>query len=326
VNLFSTKLRRSATVLGGTFLGLSLVAAMSSPALACRTELKGWSECSDKGWVAKFEVANDFHTEATVTSVKVDGQESATGVGEIAKGAKVAPSFSRKLTGAVQAPSNKRGVLLAVTLEWQNGRFGSMPNTAHYRVSRPTQQCAPGKPPATATPTTTPTTTPTQAPTEPTVTPPSTPTLPLPTQSGPSKPAPPKQILDVDCDSMTIGLDNTKGGVEFKLHFKPSRGAEKDLDIKPGEKKTATFTAGEGFFVELSISAVFGGRTTLAESVTIPYEAPANCGDEGGDGGEGGLPVTGAAAGGLAGGAALLLAAGGVLLFLVRRRRLKFTA
>ena len=135
-----------------------------------------------------------------------------------------------------------------------------------------------------------------------------------------------KPIFEVTCDTMTIGLDNPKNGIELTLRFKTSKGEERVLVIKPGEKKAETFSATPGFSVKLTVEAQ-GEKS----SGTIPFEQPEGCenggvGGGGGENGGGGLPVTGAAAGSIAGGAAVLLIAGGAMFLLARRRKVKFTA
>lgn len=324
MNLFTSKRRRSATVLGGAVLGLGLVASMAAPALACDTKVQADSKCGDDGgWVASFKVANDFNPDATVTSVKVDGQEYQGGVGEITQGAVAKADYGNWLTGKLDESASKESVTLTVELTWEregkNGKTTTVTDSSDATANKPETDCTPETPPTTPTtePTTTaPTTTPTSTP------PTDTPTVPIPTPSESNQPTFPDEIFAVDCDSMTIGLDNTKGELEFKLHFTPSTGAAKDLDIKAGEKKSVTFDASEGFTVKLSIVAIYKGVSSPAETATIPYEAPDNCGSGGGAS----LPVTGAAAGGIAGGAAALLALGAVLFVLARRRKVKFTA
>ncbi|BAL92293.1 hypothetical protein AMIS_70730 [Actinoplanes missouriensis 431] len=132
-----------------------------------------------------------------------------------------------------------------------------------------------------------------------------------------------KEIFEVTCDTMTIGLDNPADSLPINLHYKTSKGEERDLTINPGEAKSEKFSASEGFTVDLTISISAEGET-FSETVTVPWEKPAGEDCDGGTGG--GLPVTGAAAGGIAGGAAALLAVGAVLFMLARRRKVKFTA
>ena len=121
----------------------------------------------------------------------------------------------------------------------------------------------------------------------------------------------------MDCTTLTIGLDNPANGVTIKLHFKTSKGEERDTVINPGEKKTEKFSATPGFTVTVSAPDLDDATETIA------YEKPADCSTTGGGGG---LPVTGAAAGSIAGGAAALLAVGGIVFYMARRRRIKFTA
>jgi hypothetical protein len=337
VNLFTTKLRRGATVIGGSVLGLTIAASMAAPALACATVVRGSSDCGDDGgWVATFKVANDWdRADAQITSVKIDGEDVTDAIGEIKKDAVAPKSGDYKdestyvwLTGTLKEPADKDHVRLSVTLSWA----GQTPLTSSDTAKKPETNCGPTTPPTTkpaTPPTTEPATPPTTEPATPptttpaTSTPPTdTPTIPVPTPSESGEPILPDEIFEVDCDSMTIGLDNTDGEIEYKLTFKPNDGsAEKSLDIKAGEKKSVTFDADENFAVKLTVVASYQGVTSPPETVTVPWEKPADCGGEGG-----GLPVTGAAAGGIAGGAAVLLGLGALLFVLARRRRVTFTA
>jgi hypothetical protein len=122
----------------------------------------------------------------------------------------------------------------------------------------------------------------------------------------------------MDCDSITIGLDNPAAGVSYKLHFTPSTGAERDLSIAPGEKKSETFDATTGFSVKVTVTATIGDQS-YSETETIDYEKPSSCSG-------GGLALTGAASSSIAGGAVVVLAAGWAVFYLARRRKVKFTA
>jgi hypothetical protein len=129
----------------------------------------------------------------------------------------------------------------------------------------------------------------------------------------------PKPVVDMDCDTLTFGLDNPANGEEVKLTLTTSKGETRTLVVKPDEKKVEKFSAAPGFVLTVKDEA-------SGESVKVPYTQPADCASGGGGGDEPELPVTGAAAGGIAGGAALLLGVGGVLFFMARRRKVKFTA
>lgn len=114
---------------------------------------------------------------------------------------------------------------------------------------------------------------------------------------------------------MIIGLDNPDDGIEIPLVFTPSTGEPRELVVKPGERKTVTFPASEGFTLKAAVKGF------ESEAETIPWSAPEGC-----DGSGGGLPVTGVSVGGIAGGAGVLLAAGAALFYVSRRRGVKFTA
>jgi LPXTG-motif cell wall-anchored protein len=155
--------------------------------------------------------------------------------------------------------------------------------------------------------------TPTDQPSTPPSTPPAVPS---------NLPGEPEPIFEADCDTMTIGLDNPVDGVKFTLKFKTSKGEERTLVIKPGEKKSETFSATTGFSIKLTFTATVEGKN-FSETTTVEYEQPNDCDSSGGGGG---LAKTGAAAGSIAGGAGALLAVGAGLFFMARRRKVKFTA
>jgi hypothetical protein len=162
----------------------------------------------------------------------------------------------------------------------------------------------------------------TAPPSSPTPTPTETgPVLPVPTPSTSDEPAEFTPIVEMDCTTITIGMDNPAKGIAWGMHFKTTKGEERDITVNPGEKKTEKFSATAGFKVTVTLTVTVEGKT-YSDFTTIAWEKPDNCDNGSG----GGLPVTGAAAGGIAGGAALLLAAGGFLFFMARRRKVKFTA
>jgi hypothetical protein len=359
VNLLKSKLRRTTTVIGGSFLGLAGVVVMAVPALACHANITPESSCvnTDGSWVVKWQVANSEPD--LVGSIKkitlTPSDSSLTGIKE---GDELPKSSQGSLTATQTLSASASSAGLEITGHWAN-RGNPIESTRSASTGKPTQLCEGQTPPttppttpattepttpattapttpATTAPTTAPTTTaPTTAPTttapattEPTSTAPTTAPTPTPTVSVPvpSDTPPdtvlPTPIVDIDCSTMTFGLDNTKGTIEYKMHFKTSKGEVRDLDIKPGEKKSEKFSATTGFKLTITFSAIVDGNS-YPDTETFTYVKPDDCDDNGSGGG---LALTGANAGGIAGGAALLLAIGGGLFFLARRRKVNFTA
>lgn len=328
MNLSVKKLRRSATVIGGAIAGLGVVAAMAGPALACNTIVNVKSSClTDNGWTATWAVQNDWKVPAIVRSVELDGQEVAGGIGDIKVDATIAENYTQTLTGVSSFPKEDTYHRVDIKLQWQGDNGFNGPVDSSWEDVKPIldkDQChttPPTTPPTTtpvSTPPTTPATTPpttTPATTTPTASPSETPTVPLP-----SAPVLPKEIYAADCSSVTIGLDNTKSPIEYKLTLNPTSGATQSLDIKPGEKKSAKFAAsGSNFYVKLTVVAIYKGVTSPPETASIPWEKPPSCSS-------GALAVTGSSAAPLAGGAAVVLLAGGGLFFMARRRKVKFAA
>ena len=316
MNLFTSKLRRTATMVGGAAAGLGVILAMATPALACDTKISADSSCfTDKGWTATWSVQNDFNTIATIESVKLDGVEVPGGVGDIKVNATVQPDYNQTVSGTSSFTTDGSHNL-SVTMQWPGqGRnsHNDLSDESNTTASPKTHGCD-SKP---STPPTTPPTTPATTPPTASPSPSETPTIPLPTESSPALPG---EIYSADCSSVTIGLDNTKTPIEFKLTLTPTTGATQVLDIKPGEKKSAKFAAsGDDFSVKLSIVGIYKGVTSPAQTATIPWTKPASCSS-------GALPVTGSSAAPLAGGALAVVLVGGGLFFMTRRRKTKFTA
>jgi LPXTG-motif cell wall-anchored protein len=308
VNLLKSPLRRTTAALAGAFIGLAGAVAFAAPASAHYTELTGKTAClEDGGWKVDWTLTPkkapiDGHI------VKVEETTGGTDLKNIVKGAEVP-------AGGTIADSQSFGkdvteVTLKVKVIWVYELTKGLPTMDGGSKSAEDKKIIRYEVEATV-----------QAPED---------CGPLPTKPPPTKPPAeaPSQILEQDCDSMTIGLHNPENGEEIVLHLKPSTGAKRTLTIKPGTNGTTTFEGVKpGFTVTASIEGV--------ESGPIPYTQPKDC-DTGGNagggasGGEenggGGLPETGAAAGSIAGGAAVLLIAGGAMFVLARRRKVKFTA
>lgn len=300
MNLLRNPLRRTTAIVAGAFLGLAGAVALVSPASAHTADLQGAATCLDKGWKVDWTL-NTANTETDGVIKAVTESATGSALTKLAVGQPVPEHTAISETQTFE--NSVSSVTLTVTVEWNyneqaegneqadrkgggnyGGGKGHVVKTATKTVSAPTN-C------------------PTPAPTP-------TPTIPVPGDATP--------ILEFDCTTMTFGLDNPADGIEFTVHYETSKGEERTAVIKPGEKKSETFSATPGFTLDLTFSV----EGEESETITIPFVQPDGCDD--GEGG--GLPLTGAAAGSIAGGAGVLLALGAVLFFMARRRRVKFTA
>lgn len=321
-------LRRTAVLTAGALIGLSGAFALTGPASAHHNDVSGSTICDVKtgDWVVTWKVnavsgghADTYkwtRVDLTPAGTTIDNPKIAV-TGESLKDAE-------ELTGVQRVKGDEKAASLTVGAQWNNNNTAEKSATITFegkceKEKEPTPE--PTKPtpePTKPTPEPTPTTasptptTPTPTPTEPTA-PPEVPS---------DLPGEPKPIFEADCDTMTIGLDNPEDGIKFTLKFKTSKGEERTLVINPGEKKSETFSATEGFSIKLTFTATYEGES-FSETTTIVYEQPEDC-DTSGSGG--GLALTGANAGGIAGGAGALLALGAGVFFMARRRKVKFTA
>ncbi|MEU4221145.1 LPXTG cell wall anchor domain-containing protein [Actinoplanes sp. NPDC026623] len=287
-----SQLRRTAVLTAGALIGLSGAFVLAGPASAHHSTVTGVAECDT--------VAGDWKVTWTVNAAS--GGHSPTykwtkvelTPAGVLDNPKLKVDGTTELTDdevivAVQhVPTTQTSTKLAVAAVWKTGD-ASADGTVNLEG-----KCE-------------------KTPTDDESTPPEVPA---------DLPGEPEPVFELDCTTMTIGLDNPADGVEFKLHYKTTKGEERDLTIKPGEKKSEKFSAKPGFKVDVTFSATVDGES-YSETETIAYEQPADCDDSGSGGG---LPVTGAAAGSIAGGAAVLLIAGVGLFFMARRRKVKFTA
>ncbi|MEV4638590.1 LPXTG cell wall anchor domain-containing protein [Actinoplanes sp. NPDC049548] len=328
MNLLKSPLQRATAIAAGAFLGLTGAFALTGPASAHAPVIQYKTSCAeaDGSWKVDWTVANDFGLGATVREVETSNL--ALPDGDIKVGQRVDPSYQNPLKGTSTFQGSDASGSLKVTLKWDDEYIRDATATAPKPATCDTP------PPPTASASSKP------EPTESTPAPPvpteSTPTQPVPSESTPDEPTPSestpapeptpsygeaKPIFEITCDSMTIGLDNPEDGVEIPLVLEPNKGEKKVLVVKPGEKKSVTFEASEGFKVKLYLQ----GHEDVSE--TIAWEAPEGCDSSGGGAGdEPSLPLTGAAAGSIAAGAGVLLAVGATVFFLARRRKVKFTA
>jgi LPXTG-motif cell wall-anchored protein len=296
VNLKSP-LRRTAVLAAGALIGLSGAFALAGPASAHHNIVSGESSC-DKvtgEWIVDWKVqavgnAPTYKwTEVTLTpeGTTIDNSDLAVNGKDLKN--------NEPLTGKQRVPGTATSSSLTVKAVWTTGNASA---TGTVPLEGKCEK------------------TPSEEPSTPTEEPSTPPVIPsdLPGEAEP--------VLEADCDTMTIGLDNPADGVEYTLKFKTSKGETRTLVIKPGEKKTEKFSATTGFKIDLTITATYEGKV-FSETVPIEYEQPEDC-DTSGSGG--GLAKTGAAAGTVAGGAGALLAIGAGLFFMARRRKVKFTA
>ena len=331
MNPLKSPLHRTATVLAGALIGVTGAAVFAAPASAHHPELAGKTVClTDGGWKVDWTLTPIAPIPGTIT--KVNGVPAST-LTKIAAGTPV--PVNTPITDTQAFTEDDASATLTVEVTWipeprkfdklknSDGGYNTEPKPivkdVTATVPRPADCKQPTTPPTTTPPVTTPPATTPPATTPPVTTPPATtppttpPATPTPTPTfGEAQP-----IFDLTCDSMTIGLDNPADGVEIPLVLVPSTGEKTTLVIKPGEKKSKTFEAGEGFSVTIALEGFED------EGEKIDWESPGDCDGEGA-GGE--LPLTGVAVGGIAGGAALLLAIGAGLFVMTRRRNVKFTA
>jgi hypothetical protein len=285
-----TPFRRTTAVVAGAFIGLAGAFAFIAPASAHTGALTSTSECTDTGWKTTWTLTTTRTSGKTAVISNVQAKGGGSDLKTFVDGGTVVGDGT--FTDSQTFGKDVRYAELKFHLTWGEG--------SHTYETDVWSDAKPQTPCTYPTPTPTPTVSPTPTPTA--------------TTPAPGQPTP---ILEQDCTTMTIGLDNPAEGKTITLKFKTSKGEERTTVIKPGETKTEKFSAVPGFTVTVSAKGLEGG------SETIPYQQPDNCDTQGSGGG---LPVTGAAAGTIAGGAALLLAVGAVLFVITRRRKVKFTA
>ncbi|MEU4428218.1 hypothetical protein AB0F81_47005 [Actinoplanes sp. NPDC024001] len=319
MNLSKSPLRRAASVAAGAVIGLAGIAVAASPAYATDAVI-GKSVYCDKAtgeWVVDWTVkgnAPEGVEKFRFTEVKseIGFPVEQTELAEYKVTEEFTHPTNKDITAQQRVAGDKNFARLNVKVLFDNKHEVDASNTANFDGK--CEKKAPEPNPSSSSPAPQPSTsTSASAPASPT--PSETPSLPD------DVPGEPEAVFEITCDTMTIGFKNPADGFPLDLRFETSKGEVRDLTIAPGETKSATFSATDGFSVDLTISVTAEGET-FSETVNLPYEQPADC-DEGEGGG---LPVTGAAAGGVAGGAAALLVAGGLLFFLARRRKVSFKA
>jgi len=306
VNLSVKKLRRGVTVVGGTFLGLGLAAAMATPALACHPEITPVSSCvnADGSWEVHWSVSPSDGNDVPghVTTVVDSPAGSLTGiVGDNGE----QPGTTLPAEGVQKLPKGVTEASITITAVFNVGR--NIVDTRTGKVDLPTKKCA--ETPPTTTPTTKPTTTP---PTEATP----TPTVSIPADE-------PQLVYDETCTTLTVGVEVPKGWKHSEtVTFKPSVGSSKTVTAAPGETKTVDFPASKG----LTVTGT--PKSSPKDAATITYKAPKECNSTSPKPSSSGpaLAITGSSSTPIAGGAVALVLLGGGAFFLARRRKMKFTA
>ena len=317
MNLFKSKLRRTATVVGGSFLGLVGVAAMAAPALACYTEFKPVSSCvnADGTWVVNWQVHGDLpDIPGDITDVQVTPQDSKlTGIviGPL-------PAKGDHLDGVQTLSGDAEYAQIAVSGHWvvNNGQSNEQDIAAtreSEKVYKPTEKCTP---------------TPVESSSAPAPVDSSSAPAPSESSSPSASPSPsasvpvtaPQFVYTDTCTTFTVGIQvPSDWPQDITVTFTPSTGTAKTIVGKRGKTTTVDFPGSTG----LKVKAAPKGYED--ETTTLTYKVPANCSSSSAAA-SGGLAVTGSAAAPIGGGAVVLLLIGGVLFFLARRRKVKFTA
>lgn len=310
MNLLKSPLPRTTAAVAGALIGLAGVLVTGSPAGAHHPIVSVGPRCqdSDGSWEVTWHVLNSeqdipgkIRELVTEPNVPVEG---------LAVGTVLPLPRDGVVKGTHKLPAGVESSTLKIRGEWvRDGQ--TIVNEAFHpesvvTVDKPEQRCESTPSPSSPTP---------SSPSPgPSVSPSVSPSPSVPAE----QPGVPTPIVDGDCTTMTLGMDNPEDGLPRTLTFKTSKGEERTVQVAPGERKTEKFSATEGFKVTVTLT---GEGESASE--TIGFQKPADCA-AGGGGGE--LALTGAAAGSIAGGAGTLLAIGAGLFFLARRRNVKFTA
>jgi LPXTG-motif cell wall-anchored protein len=297
VNLSVKKLRRSATVLGGTFLGLGIVTAMAAPALACVPAVQPISACVNNNgtWVVNWSVTpSEDQVKGHVTEVVVNAGQLTGIVGD--NGETQGTTLPAK--GVQTLPADAPVAQLKISAAFDNGRKfvaggkGEIHKPKNRCDNQPKPKPHPGHGHGTPTP----------------------------------KPEP-QFVYDQSCTSLTVGLEVPKTWRKTETAtFTPNNGSAQSVTVKPGETKTVDFPAAKG----LTVKATAKGYEAQ-EPVSVTYKAPKDCKSSTTPAATpsttpAALAITGSSSAPIAGGAVALVLLGGGAFFLARRRKMKFTA
>ncbi|GAA4968686.1 hypothetical protein GCM10025331_72060 [Actinoplanes utahensis] len=323
-------LSRATALVAGSLIGMAGVVAFASPAQAHHSTVVGTANCDTVSgkYVVDWTVNGiGSPQKLTFQFTKVELLPAGTKFEEPVTIVEGKDLDNGRYTGKQLVPGDAKSATLTVKAWWGEnagdqsdvsktvplGGDCKKPETPAENPSTPAEQpSTPAEQPST----------PAEQPSTPAEQP-STPTDEPSTPVSIPEDVPAEPIFNVTCDTIEIGVDNTKNTTPFKVDYETSKGEKRSLTIPAGKKGSELFSATEGFSVNVTFTVEYKGKT-YTESGTIPFEKPAEGCDDGGNGG--GLPVTGAAAGGVAGGAAVLLAVGAGMFFVARRRKVKFTA
>jgi LPXTG-motif cell wall-anchored protein len=305
VKLSLKKLRRSATLVGGSIAGLGVVAAMATPALACEPLLTYSNVCAhaDGTWQIQWSVkASDKGISGEVGDVQLTPQDST--LTNIVKDAAV--PVDDVLSGVQTLKKTDETAKIDLTVKFHLRGHDIFPSAHGDVVKKPSTLCKgeeqPPPPPNNGNP-------------PPNDNPP------------PVKEDQPELIYDEDCTTLTVGVQLPKTWKQSEtVTFKPSVGSSKTVTAKPGETKTVDFPASKN----LSVTAI--PKSSPKDTAKITYEAPKDCQSSSSPAAPKPstsgpvLAITGSSSTPIAGGAIALVLVGGGAFFLARRRKMKFTA
>jgi LPXTG-motif cell wall-anchored protein len=320
VKLSIKKFRRSATIVGGAFVGLGVAAAMATPALACHPSLKAVSSCvnSDGSWVINWSVrASDRGIGGDVTYVDTTPANSLTG---IVVGAQIPAHGSLKGVQTISSSDTQASIKVVAHFVF-NGQDIVAPSESGW-IQKPTKVCHTQPTAPTTEPSTPATTSPTPTATETTTPPPVETTSPSATPTASQPLDEPQLVYDATCTTFTVGVEIPKTWKTSEtVTFTPSVGSAKTVTAKPGETKTVDFPASKGLTVKAS-------APDADQVVPIDYKAPKDCSSPAAtpSTSKAALAITGSSSTPIAGGAVALVLLGGGAFFMARRRKMKFTA
>jgi LPXTG-motif cell wall-anchored protein len=316
VNVSKSPLRRVSALAAGSLIGLAGVAVFATPAFAHHSTISGKTSCVDGNRVVEWTVnaIGDGRSEnqtATFTTVDVFPAKSTLDNPDlVVNGTPIKAGVPITAKQVISGDATEAS--LSLVAKWSNPDYYNGEVTTGNVTF--TDECKKTEPPTDdpSTPSEEPST-PSEEPSTPSEEPSTPPTL---------GDVPAEPTLEMTCDTISLGVDNTNNSTPVKIEYETSKGEKRTLVVAPGKEGAEKFSAGQGFSVEVTYTVEYKG-TTFTATYEVPWQEPT----EGCDDGEGGgLPVTGAAAGGVAAGAGGLLVIGAALFFVARRRKVKFTA
>jgi LPXTG-motif cell wall-anchored protein len=316
VNVSKSPLRRVSALAAGSLIGLAGVAVFATPAFAHHSTISGKTSCVEGNRVVEWTVnaigdGESPNQTATFTTVDVFPANSTLDNPNLVVNGSPIPA-GVPITAKQVISGDAKEASLSLVAKWENPNYYNGEVTTGNVTF--TDECKETEPPTDdpSTPSEEPST-PSEEPSTPSEEPSTPPTL---------GDVPAEPTLEITCDTISLGVDNTNNSTPVKIEYVTSKGEKRTLVVQPGKEGAEKFSAGPGFSVEVTYTVEYKG-TTFTATYDVPWQEPtAGCDD--GEGG--GLPVTGAAAGGVAAGAAGLLVIGGALFLAARRRKVKFTA